>query len=258
MNDIKHFVITSDDYLHLVKIYAYLFNKFWSKDKKVIVLGYKKPNFELPDNFNFISLGKQKGNSTNWAKPLRKYFEKINDKYISWQVEDTFICDYVRQNIYEDLLNILFENKIGRIGRIGLTTDVNKACEYFEIEKREKYNLIQVLQTSNYRVSGTLSIWNREYLLSFLEDGKSAWTFENNKKAKMDEWKILGTRFDFAVRTCCAVRSGACIKDEDRSEYLLKPLRFDRINEYKQNLDKESIQELIELGYITKDLIAIR
>ncbi|KKK57355.1 hypothetical protein LCGC14_3055310, partial [marine sediment metagenome] len=54
----KVYVSTSNQYLHLVKIYAYLFNKFWNRPgQEVVVLGYDAPTFDLPDNFSFVSMG---------------------------------------------------------------------------------------------------------------------------------------------------------------------------------------------------------
>ena len=51
------YISTSDKYVFLLKPFAYLFNKFWSKDQKVVILGYTKPDFKLPKNFEFVSMG---------------------------------------------------------------------------------------------------------------------------------------------------------------------------------------------------------
>ena len=53
------YISTSNKYIHLIKPFQYLFNKFWSDKQKVTVMGYEEPKFKLEDNFDFISLGKQ-------------------------------------------------------------------------------------------------------------------------------------------------------------------------------------------------------
>lgn len=44
----KVIVSTSDKYEDVLKVYCFLFNKFWSTDQEVEVVGYKKPSFTLP------------------------------------------------------------------------------------------------------------------------------------------------------------------------------------------------------------------
>ena len=53
----KIYISTSDKYVHLIEPFAFLFNKFWSSEQQVVVLGYNKPDFKLPKNFEFISMG---------------------------------------------------------------------------------------------------------------------------------------------------------------------------------------------------------
>ena len=50
------YISTSNDYLHVLKPFSYLFNKFWSDEQKVFILGYEYPTFDLPNNFEFISM----------------------------------------------------------------------------------------------------------------------------------------------------------------------------------------------------------
>ena len=55
----KILVTTSDQHLHLLTPYAILFNRYWP-NQNVTILGFDDSNIpELPDNFNFVSLGKQ-------------------------------------------------------------------------------------------------------------------------------------------------------------------------------------------------------
>ena len=55
----KFYVSTADKYVHLVKPFSFLFNKFWGENQKVTFLCYKPIKFNLPSNFSFISLGEK-------------------------------------------------------------------------------------------------------------------------------------------------------------------------------------------------------
>jgi len=74
------YISTSNDYHHCLKPFAFLFNKFWSIDKKVTFIGYKIPDFELPSNFSFISLGVQRGHKY-YSEELRTFFDSIDVEY---------------------------------------------------------------------------------------------------------------------------------------------------------------------------------
>ena len=59
--DLPIYVTTSNGYMKVVKVFCYLFNKFWGSQQEVNIVGFDPPDFELPNNFKFISLGKQRG-----------------------------------------------------------------------------------------------------------------------------------------------------------------------------------------------------
>ena len=47
----KIYISTSNKYIHLIKPFQYLFNKFWSDSQPVTILGYEEPTFDLYNNF---------------------------------------------------------------------------------------------------------------------------------------------------------------------------------------------------------------
>ena len=76
----KIYISTSDKYVHLIEPFAFLFNKFWSSEQQVVVLGYNKPDFKLPKNFEFISMGISRNDPKEWSTDLRNYFQSIDDE----------------------------------------------------------------------------------------------------------------------------------------------------------------------------------
>ena len=71
-NKLNIYIKTSDNYHRCLKPFAFLFNKFWSSDTKVTFIGYKNPKVKLPSNFDFVSLGKQRG-PFYYAEDLRLF-----------------------------------------------------------------------------------------------------------------------------------------------------------------------------------------
>ena len=99
----KIYISTSNKYIHLIKPFQYLFNKFWSDSQPVTILGYEEPTFDLYNNFDFISLGEQT-TVQDWCSDLKSFFETIDDKYFIHAVEDQFIIRPVRL----DVLSVLY------------------------------------------------------------------------------------------------------------------------------------------------------
>ena len=110
------YVTTCDSYDRLLKPFSYLFNKFWDDSIKVTILGYRTPPFELPKNFNFISIGERQISVNHWSTDLYNFFNTIDDEFFIFAVEDLFICDYVDT----DILNKLIDNIDKETGRIAL------------------------------------------------------------------------------------------------------------------------------------------
>ena len=112
-NKLNIYISTSDKYHHCLQPFAYLFNKFWLSDKRVTFLGYKEPQVKLPSNFDFISLGEQKGPSY-YSEDLRIFFESLNDSHFIYTMEDQFILDYVNFDVIDKLSEYLDGDKVGR------------------------------------------------------------------------------------------------------------------------------------------------
>ena len=87
----KIYISTSDRYTALIEPFAFLFNKFWSSDQQVVILGYTKPDCKLPENFKFISMGVSRNDPKEWSTDLRKYFQSIDDEWFIYGTEDMFL-----------------------------------------------------------------------------------------------------------------------------------------------------------------------
>lgn len=190
----KLIVSTSDKYLHILPIFCFLFNRYWSPYRVVEIVGYKKPDFELPENFTFHSLGEQKGDAKNFTRDLKEYF-KQQDQYFIWSMEDSFLTEQVN---FEKLH--LLESLITRenIGRINLAREVTKQDHiiYDEIDGTIIY---ENNKKSLYRLSTQISIWNRDFALKYMQGDLTPWEFECQSDHAVDQYHILGLDYDSPV-----------------------------------------------------------
>lgn len=173
----KIIVTTSDNYHHILPTFFYLFNKYWP-GQKVELLGYKEPA-NLPDNCKFVSMGTQ-GTKEEWSTDLRAYFE-LQDEFFVWMMEDTFI----KRPVNLEQMNFAYGLCFPSIGRIDLTKDVQKRQHSVG-----KEGIVYAHPDSRYRLSTQPSIWNRDFLLTYLKDGMDPWTFETQDPK--DDWQIVG------------------------------------------------------------------
>ena len=100
---IKVYVSTSDNYINLIKIFQFLFNRFWDVEQEVIVLGYKEPDFKLEKNFSFHSMGQSRYTPNEWGTDLKKYFESIDDEFFILIFEDNFPVKPVNHNLLNEI-----------------------------------------------------------------------------------------------------------------------------------------------------------
>ena len=192
MNTIKIYVTVSDKYQWLLKPSCYLFNKFWGEKQKVTFLGYKPLEFNLPSNFDFISLGEDLG-PNKWSNSLIDFFKKTKETHFILGLEDQILTGPIKKDILDILLKECNDPKVGRINLMRDT--VNRPHSLYK-QIDEDFSIIKANQNSDYRISLMWSIWNKEYFLKYLNPNISAWEFEGSRgeKGQNDGYHILGTK----------------------------------------------------------------
>lgn len=184
----KIIVTTSNNYLHILPIFCHLFNKYWDSKQRVEIVGYDKPQFELPSNFSFVSLGKQTPDKQNFSRDLRKYFAK-QDKFFFWFMEDTFIKAPIDFRVLNFLKSLT--EKIPDVGRINLTREVVKQDHHY-FTTVDRYDIYKNNKFSLYRLSTQPSIWNKHFVLQYMAEDLSPWEFECQSDHAVDEFQVLG------------------------------------------------------------------
>ena len=178
----KIIVITCNEYLHILRGFIYMFNKHWSPDTEVTILGYNHPAYDLPPNFKFISLGKQEEYGSEWTTALIPFFRQLPDEYFILLLDDIYILDINKPLLYE-----AENHMMDGIEKIHLTSLGNRVLKE---EKDINFNVWG--QGAKYRLSLLPIFVRRDYFLKYLVPGKTIWKYETNHKAvKNDGAQIL-------------------------------------------------------------------
>jgi len=248
----KIIVNTCNTHLHLVPIFCHLFNKYWGAHQPVTIIGYNHPNtfsksFSLPDNFEFVQLnGGDQQTVNDFSNHMHDYFSTVEDDYFIWVNEDTFLKAPVNFDIIDTFYEICEDKANVKIGRI----DMTEGMSHRRTSLWKTINEVDVLvndQDVEYRVAIQMSIWNKEYLLSYLKPNLNPWAVELQalRTARNDGWDILGTDKEVGL---------AVLKNEGVNKNDIHKLNLDGYNggspdapDAGGSMDEETIQEIQEI-----------
>jgi len=208
INSIPVYVMTANQTMKAVQAFAYLFNEFWSTKTQVTILGYDMPDFELPSNFNYISLGIQRGKNY-WSDDIKAYFSnECNDELFILTFEDNLIIDKIDKPLLEYAIEFCTANKDGLL-KFNLTADLQSRGNTV-IESYDQFDLVQADQHEIFRLSLNTSIWNKEEFLNKLNPGESMHFFENPAKPNStdDGLGVYGFGRSYVIKTSEAYRRG--------------------------------------------------
>jgi hypothetical protein len=186
----KVLITTSNKYLHLLVPFSTLFNKYWP-GQDVTFLGFDNPNIpELPDNFNYVSLGKQSDFGTYWTNPIIPYINELEDDYFAITCEDlvlTHPIDLKKLNILEE------EIKLGNVDKAMLDSHLNWNLRFKGEMHPYKEGILKLSQFAEYRTSLSPAIWRKEYFMRYCKPNMTIWDFElkNMPESQRDKATII-------------------------------------------------------------------
>lgn len=221
----KVLVVTSNRYKWALQPFAYLFNIYWSSLQPVDVLGFSRPDFSLPDNFNFISLGDEDYGQQYWSNALRLYLENCHDKQIVLMLEDYWLVRTVDCEAVGSLCEYMTIHP--EVLRIDLTTDrlhaFGDARNAIDLESWGRLDLILSPNGVQYNMSLQAGLWDKDKLLSLIPNGMTPWEVELNINPPED-MVVLGTR-QWPVRYANGVQKGKV--DREQIKLIQQPHRSD-------------------------------
>lgn len=195
--------LTSDKYLHVLKPYSYLFNKYWGPDQQVLVAGFTLPDFTLPSNFSFHSIGRfEDYPAQRWSDAVIKLLNEIDDEAFCLMLEDYFLVRPVDRRAMSMLYD--YARQFGYVLRIDVSTDrlFSRGPQYHKDIPDYGYcghiDLIKSETTSEYHMSLQAGVWRRDNLLKMLIPNESPWQVELTGTTRLREQHpdmlVLGTR----------------------------------------------------------------
>lgn len=226
--------LTSDKYLPAIRPFSWLFNKYWGADQEVIVAGFTPPDFDLPRNVAFHSIGAFSDYPvTRWSDAFLRVLDDVADETFVLFFEDYFpvrpvnvqavrmLDDYMRQFRYVLKMDLCAD----RLYAAGMQ-DYGR-CGYID--------LVQSDPASQYHMSLMAGVWNRDLLKRFIIPGETPWQVELEGTPRVrhaaPDVIVLGTR-QWPVRHALAFRGG------DSQRLLL------------DDLDPADVAALTRLGYL--------
>lgn len=177
--DLSIVVGSCDKYSFLWDKFTKRFNQYWDVDielKKYLI----SETIEFSgDTFETLKCGK-----VSYIECLKKSLENINTKYILWLQDDYFMVRTLPEQIILDCYELISNSK--NIIRVGINTD---SVHYSKENIDDKF--FKLKKNSQYSIAMQSSIWDREKLLSFLNDSpnETPWQFEINGSKRLNKTK---------------------------------------------------------------------
>lgn len=204
-------VFTSDTYLKALRPFAYLFNKYWNTDQSVAIVGFRVPDFTLPDNFSFYSLGSMADYPIRkWSNGVLDYLAKNEEiKHFILMLEDYWITQPVDVEAIYMLMQ--YAQDVSSILKIDLCADRLYAKGVTDYGNLDRLDLVKSAYDSQYHMSLMTGIWNRDLFCRFVVPNETPWEVELNGTSRVaavkDDVIVLGTK-GWPIRHTLAYRGG--------------------------------------------------
>lgn len=210
--DMPIIIMTSDKYLHALLPFAWLARKYWSVSQKFTVAGFTEPDFELPDNFEFVSIGKFED------YPVGKWSNALIDLLVGYIKSDLFILmleDYwITRRVNHEAISLAatYMERHQKIVKFDLAGDrlyaTNADLNY------DSFGFLDIVKSnpeSPYHMSLMTGMWRKPLMLQVLRQDWSPWDVEiagTRVLARIhNAAEVVGSR-QWPIRHTLAFRSG--------------------------------------------------
>jgi len=167
-------VTTSDKYLPALLPYIYLTREYWSRLKQFKVMGFSQPEFELPKNFEFISVGKFEDYPVErWTDAVIKFLEEhLENELFILMLEDYWITRRVSDEAIS--LAAAYMERHPNIIKFDLCAD--RLYAGGAIRGYDTFGFLDIVKsdpTSAYHMSLMTGMWRKSLLLELLKQRPS-------------------------------------------------------------------------------------
>ena len=200
------FCFTSDKYLWAVKGFIHQMQKYWLGIETVVV-GFTEPDFELPKNFSFYSVGKfEDYPADRWSDAVINFLNSVDDEIFVLMLEDYWLTRKVGVGSIRLLEWYLRKYNISGID---LTTDRLYGSNLRDYQSLDVLDLVINDPPAPYHFSLQARMWRRSEMLRYLVPGETPWQTEIAGSRRMVEGGsiVLGTR-QIPLRYLIAIQNG--------------------------------------------------
>lgn len=228
------FIRTFDGRLNATRVMLWLINKHWHPRPDVVVAGYARPEWRLPENVEFYSIGNNKDYPVSrWSTATAKFLNDMPDEAFVLLLEDYWLTRDVDARAIDILHD--YVKQFTYVARMDLTGDRLYAggadLNYGTVAHLD---LVKSMPGSQYHFSLMAGIWRKEHLLRHLPPDWDPWKCELMGTTNLSHDQsviVLGTR-QWPLKHTIAFRAdkpGTVLLDE---------------------LHPADLLELTELGYL--------
>lgn len=229
------YISTCDKTKAVLKPAIMLMEKYWPKEKKVIILGYNGEGIELPKNYSFVSMKQAQESIESWAMDISSIIEKDAGEYVVFLLDDMLMIDSFNQTIFNLFLERMKNDS--SIVRCDLGMDL-QSMPCTEIAKWRNCLLVEKSKKANYWNTTQPSLWEKDYLVSVLRKSTNPWHFETAHEIPIGK-KELGTRGEY----CSPSMVETAISNFHPGKFNVMGLKW------------EDIKWLISTGVVSKDIM---
>jgi len=188
-------VTTCDRYLPAILPLAHLLKKYWHHHPPVLVGGFTPPDFDLPANFSFHSIGKQEDYPIGkWSNGLIKFFNEIDDEAFLFLLDDMPPIRQVNSQAIKMLYDYVIQFR--NVARMDVTDDrLYSGGADKDYGNCGHLKLVKSSRDSEYFSSMMPGIWRRSHFLRLLIPNESPWDIElrgTPRLRRMRDVDVLG------------------------------------------------------------------
>jgi len=224
MPEYRVFITTSDKYLPALKPMAWMMNRHWRPTPDVVVMGFGLPEFDLPSNWTFASMGKQEDYPFGkWSNALIEFLKAVDDDVFLLMLEDMWPIRKVDTEALDILYRYMLQFEY--VAKMDLCGDRLYAMGMQPYGYVNRLDLIKSMPGSPYHLSLMPGFWRRQHLLGALIPNESPHQVEligTQRLSHRQDVIVLGTR-QWPLRITLALRGG------DSSKLLLDDLGDDDV-----------------------------
>ncbi len=188
------------------------------------------PKKEL--RFSVTTLNQRKTKKISWSKRFIDALNRIEEDYIFLVLDDFFVCDQVDGDKFEEILDIMDQDKSIASFQMYGTRRRNKAPENYVLAENMEYSL---MERHGWKTHFVPTIWRKSVLLKWLRPWESIWGFEGYGSDRARRWNYKEKVFivdnppiyDYLwIKDCSACINGKWLAEPELLDFFEKNAIF--------------------------------